>query len=194
VQAKFLLSAPDARHFPTPTAPEFAFVGRSNVGKSTLLNALCGARIARVSNTPGRTQLVNFFDVQLPPACRFVDLPGYGFARVPGRIAATFEGLVTAYFEADRPLRAVLLLLDARRQVNGDDRAVLSWLSHQGAEVWPVITKADKLTKAQRIPTQRALASSLGCDPKGLSMTSATRRTGIDELRAQLARSIARSA
>lgn len=194
VQARFLTSAARPEQFPRPEAPEFAFVGRSNVGKSTLLNALCGAKVARVSNTPGRTQLVNFFDVRLPALARFVDLPGYGFAKVPRRIAEGFEALVMGYIGAQRPVVAVLVLVDARRGVMGDDQEVLQWLHESGHEPWLVITKADKLSKAQRRPVRIRAANAVGVPPDRVFLTSSTLGAGIEELRDQLANSIARSA
>lgn len=163
---------------------EFAFVGRSNVGKSTLLNALCGARIARVSNTPGRTQLINFFELDDGKrTIRLVDLPGYGYARVPHQVKAGFERIVQGYLGSGRA-EAGLVLVDARRPPSEDDREVRDYLAGQGIEPWVVVTKMDKLSKAQKKPALSAAKEALAA--AALWPTSATNREGMDALRGAL--------
>ena len=187
VQTRFLVSAPSAPHFPSTGSVEFTFVGRSNVGKSSLLNALCGARIARTSGTPGRTQLVNFFEVQgTGTTWRLVDLPGYGFARAPRSVVAGFEAIVSSYLESERPRDVGLLLVDARRGAQQDDLDVFALLEHHGVQPWVVVTKADKLTKAQRKPTRAAVARAFGVEEASVWMTSTTLKLGIAELRKAL--------
>jgi GTP-binding protein len=151
----FVAGAAHADRVPPPARPEIAFAGRSNVGKSSLLNRLVGRRgLARVSKTPGRTQQINFFD--LDDTCRFVDLPGYGFARVPLAIKARWRGLVEGYLRGRTALRGVLVLIDARRGLQAEDAQLLDFLDAIGARSQVVVTKVDKLSGSDRA---RVLAS-----------------------------------
>ena len=190
MRSSFVTSADSPAGFPAPDRAEFAFFGRSNVGKSTLLNRLAGAKIARVSRTPGRTQLINFFDVETSDrSFRLADLPGYGYAAAPKSVVGRFEEIVLGYLK-NRPIRAALLLLDIRRDLQADDRSVWSMLEDtvgaRGAELWPVLTKADKLPKARRKPAARAVAERLRIDPAHVVVTSALDRLGIAELSTRL--------
>ena len=145
----FLTSAAAPAGFPPPELPEVCFVGRSNVGKSSLLNRLAGRRApAAVSKTPGRTRLINFF--QVGDRYRLVDLPGYGYARVPDRVRAPWEGLVLAYLRGRESLALNLLLVDLRREPLPSDRAALDLLLETGSPVAVVATKADKLKRGPR--------------------------------------------
>jgi GTP-binding protein len=161
-QAEFVLSAAQSADFPSDGLPEVAVVGRSNVGKSSLLNRLAGAKkLAAVSRTPGRTQLVNFFRVE--DRLYLVDLPGYGFARVPVQVRKRWESLVTDYLFDRAVVRLVLLIVDARRDPMRNDRDVLELLQRSGLSYVVIASKSDKLSRAamarQRAKLEDALAA-----------------------------------
>ena len=140
----FITSAADPGGFPADEGREVAFVGRSNSGKSTALNAIAGVRsLARVSKTPGRTQLVNFFAVG--PARRLVDLPGYGFARVEPAVRDRWRGLMAAYFAGRASLAGAVVTVDIRRRLTPLDEQMLAWLAPRDLPVLVLLTKADKL-------------------------------------------------
>lgn len=163
--AEFLVSASDPRGFPRPDLPELAFAGRSNVGKSSLLNALVGVpALARTSNTPGRTRLINWFRVEPPHGkpVAFVDLPGYGYARVSKSERAAWRPLVEAYLGRREVLRAVLLLVDARRGAEAEEQELLEYLAGAQVPAQVVLTKVDKLAKAKRKPAAAAVRRELG--------------------------------
>ena len=187
MRTTFITSAADVGQFPDTDGAEFAFVGRSNVGKSTLLNALVNARVARTSRTPGRTQLVNFFDVHTGQGdFTLADLPGYGYARAPKEVQRQWAPLIEKYLIQRRPLRAVLLLVDIRRDLQSDDQALFRWLQDnvatRGAGVELVCTKADKLAKARQKPALAAIAKALGVPREATHLTSATHRAGLEAL------------
>ncbi|HVM96606.1 MAG TPA: ribosome biogenesis GTP-binding protein YihA/YsxC [Candidatus Acidoferrales bacterium] len=153
--ARFLAGASQPARLPTFPYPEIAFAGRSNVGKSSLLNRLVGQRrLARVSKTPGRTQQINFFLID--ERVTFVDLPGYGFARVPLHVKDEWKRLIEAYLERRRRLRAVVVLVDLRRLLEDDDLMLVEFLKSHGIPCLVVATKADKLAFAAR---RRAVAA-----------------------------------
>jgi GTP-binding protein len=153
--ARFVVGATRPAELPPEGPPEIAFAGRSNVGKSSLLNRLLGRRsLARVSRTPGRTQQINFFAVG--EALRFVDLPGYGFARVPLHVKEEWRVLVEHYLGGRKALRAVVVLIDARRGLAADDARLLDFLDAQRIASVLVATKIDKLKQSER---RAALAS-----------------------------------
>ena len=157
----FVTSAVSKAGFPAPARPEVAFVGRSNVGKSSLLNRLAGQRrLAHVSRTPGRTRMVNFFDVG--ESHRFVDLPGYGYARVPEAVRGGWEDLVLAYLTARESLVLNLLLVDARRDPLDSDLRALELLSRSERPVAVVATKTDKLKSSEATSRLRLLAEAFG--------------------------------
>jgi GTP-binding protein len=164
-RASFVISAADPSGFPPPTVPEVAFAGRSNVGKSSLINRLTGhSGLARTSNTPGRTRLVNWFEVVPPEGepIAFVDLPGYGYAKVSKKMRAEWRPLIEAYL-ADRPvLRAVIVLVDARRGPEEEERELSEWLEANQIPLITVLTKVDKLPKSKRKPAGAAAARGLG--------------------------------
>jgi GTP-binding protein len=167
IEAEFVTSAASAADFANDGTPELAFVGRSNVGKSTLINALVGRVIARTSAAPGKTRLVNLFKVTggLPRPFYLVDLPGYGYARGGQASADAFEVLTTAYFLSwdgtgrTRPptAAAAIQLVDARHPGLENDLAAYDWLARLGAPAAVVATKLDKLSRAERTRAQRAL-------------------------------------
>ena len=162
---------------PRTGLPEIAFVGRSNVGKSSALNALLGARVARVSATPGRTQAVNLFRVD--DSWAFADLPGYGFANVPEHVRAQWKELVERYLRTRDPLRLVVVLVDHRHKAQPLDVEMLALLRHVERPTLVVATKVDKLTRNARSKAKRVLET--GLDAKVLPFSSETGE-GIDEV------------
>ena len=178
-EAAFLASAGKAAEFPPAGPPEVAFAGRSNVGKSSAINTLLGRRrLAFTSKTPGRTQTINFFD--LGDGRRLVDLPGYGFARVPQALRARWQGLVGEYLQGERSLRGVVLVMDARHPFTPLDRQLLAWLGR--TPVLALLSKADKLTRAQQAA---ALALAGELQVRACLFSSLTRQ-GVEECRGLL--------
>src|SRR5262249_30534287 len=160
-QARFALSAARAEDLPPESGPELVFAGRSNVGKSSAINALAGRkRLAFASKTPGRTRTINFFD--LGAGARLVDLPGYGYAAAPAALRAAWRSLIGGYFESRRRFAGVVLLTDARRPLTDSDRQFLAWVAQAAAPQLVLLAKSDKLTRAERMrvlaSTRRALA------------------------------------
>jgi GTP-binding protein len=177
--ATFIKSAARAADFPVDSGREVAFVGRSNSGKSTALNLLAGVRkLARVSKTPGRTQLVNFF--ALGADCRLVDLPGYGFARVSPDVQERWERLLAAYLLERRSLVGLVLTVDIRRGLTRLDRTLLEWLRPRGLPLIVLLTKADKLGRGAGLAQLREVGKEL--DP-GAHATrfSAIDREGVEQ-------------
>ena len=155
VVAEFITSAIDVAGFPKEPLPELACVGRSNVGKSSLINALVGRKVARTSAAPGKTRLVNFYRVTPdgPPTFHLVDLPGYGYARGGDASAREFEAITGAYFgaRAETRVAGVLLLVDSRHPGLESDRQAWNWLQHLGVACQVVATKVDKLSRTDRV-------------------------------------------
>ena len=149
LQARFLTSAAKPQDFPPERGPEVAFAGRSNVGKSSAINALAGRRrLAFFSKTPGRTQTINFFD--LGERARLADLPGYGYATAPRSLRAGWDALIGGYLTGRKSLAAVVVLTDARHPLTGNDRHFLEWLRPVVARRLVLLSKADKLTRAEQ--------------------------------------------
>lgn len=177
---EFVGSFPDPLHPLDPPLPEIAFVGRSNVGKSSLLNALVGRKqIAKVSGTPGKTQLMNAF--RLPP-CYFLDLPGYGFARTGKAARAGFRALLEGVVSKRPTLSGVVWLLDVRHTPSDDDYDIQTLLAASGRPVLTVLTKGDKLTRAEQATALAARARELGMAADEILVTSGVQGTGIEEL------------
>jgi len=148
LNAKFLGSYSDARKIPSDNRPQVAFAGRSNVGKSSLLNKLVGRKnLAKTSKTPGRTQLINFFIVN--DRFYFVDLPGYGYAKASVKAREEWGKLVDSYLETSENLKGLCFLLDCRRDPNEDDLMMIEWLDAREIEYAIILTKADKLSRNQ---------------------------------------------
>jgi GTP-binding protein len=156
VQAEFVVSSGKPDSFPKDRLPEIAFLGRSNVGKSSLINALTGhKRLAFTSNTPGRTQTINFY--RIGEAFYFVDLPGYGYARVPLQVTAEWKSLIESYLEERETLKLACLVLDARRGWMEKDLDLKRWLEHRGRPYLVVATKTDKLNQSGQERGLRAI-------------------------------------
>jgi GTP-binding protein len=177
---EFVGSFPDPLVLLDPPLPEVALIGRSNVGKSSLLNALTGRRnLARVSATPGKTTLLNAFRL---PRFYLVDLPGYGFARAGKAARAGYRRLIERYLLERPTLAGVVWLLDARHEPSVDDRAIGELLVRSGQPVLVALTKADKLTRSAQAERTGVLALALGVQQDQIQLTSSTSRLGITEL------------
>ncbi len=183
----FLKSAPGLQFLPDASAPEIAFAGRSNVGKSSLLNALTGRKaLARTSNTPGRTQELNFFDVGRPLALRLVDMPGYGFADAPKDLVRKWRHLVNDYLRGRAVLKRALVLVDSRHGLKDVDREVMAMLDSAAISYHLVLTKADKIKAAALAEVLEATRAEAARHPAAhplLLATSSETGLGIAELR-----------
>ena len=178
--ATFVASFPDPLVRLDPPLPEFAFIGRSNVGKSSLLNALVGQPgLARISATPGKTTLLNAYRL---PSLYLVDLPGYGFARAGKTARAGYRRLVRGYLRDRDSVAGVVWLLDVRHQPSADDLEMQDLLADSGRPVLAVLTKADKLNRTGQAARVRELAAALGLEPDQLQLTSVRTRLGISDL------------
>jgi len=179
--AQFLLSALDPAQYPRDRRPEFAFVGRSNVGKSTLLNTLLGRKgLAKTSGTPGKTQTINFFDVN--EKLYFVDLPGYGYAKVPKAMKDTWNEVMVAYLSDREPLRMVSVLVDARHKPSPLDVDMIRILETAAVPTLIVATKIDKLKRSQRQVSLKVIGETLGLERDAIVPFSAVTRDGFKEL------------
>jgi len=187
-RVEFLLSAPQLKFLPEPTAPEIAFCGRSNVGKSSLLNALTGRKaLARTSVTPGRTQELNFFEVGDPTRFRLVDMPGYGFAKAPPKVVENWKRLVRDYLRGRPVLKRALVLVDSRHGLKDVDRDMMKLLDESAVTYRVVLTKADKLKASELEEVRAAVEAEARRHPAAmpvLHVTSSEKKMGIDELRA----------
>ncbi|WP_231471741.1 ribosome biogenesis GTP-binding protein YihA/YsxC [Novosphingobium sp. CECT 9465] len=185
---EFLKSAPALHFLPDPEVPEIAFAGRSNVGKSSLLNALTGRKsIARTSVTPGRTQELNFFEVGDPTLLRLVDMPGYGFAKAPPKVVEQWRKLVRDFLRGRVVLKRALLLIDARHGIKDVDSEMMKMLDEAAVGYRVVLTKADKI-KASELDqvyteTLAAARKRTAAYPEVL-VTSSEKKMGIEDLRA----------
>ncbi len=182
--AEFVISAHRPAQWPPPDMPEVAFAGRSNVGKSSAINAITRRRgLARTSKTPGRTQQIVFF--QLSSGHRLVDLPGYGFAKVPLEVRRHWEKTISRYLAERESLRALILPMDSRHPLTPLDRQMVQWCLQAGLAIHILLTKADKLSRNQQMKALGAVRRELEDFP-GISVQlfSATARTGTDEAEA----------
>ena len=184
----FLLSATQPRQYPNVIFPEVAFIGRSNVGKSSLINAVFMKKLAHISNTPGKTRQINFFNHG--DSMMVVDLPGYGFAKVSKTEQREWRNLIFDYISSRQNLRTILLLIDARRELTKEDNKMIDFFESQGLGWTCVITKADKIKKSEvssnMINLKNALKNKITLYPY-LFCTSSEKKTGLEELRAYIA-------
>jgi GTP-binding protein len=184
----FLKSAPELRFLPDPDYPEIAFAGRSNVGKSSLLNRLTNRNaLARTSNTPGRTQELNIFEVGDPVRLRLVDMPGYGFAKAPKDLARKWRYLVNDYLRGRPVLKRALVLVDSRHGIKEIDREVMKMLDDAAVSYRVVLTKADKIKASEleevRARTEEEARKRPAAHPE-IIVTSSEKGLGMDRLRA----------
>ncbi|MEL0253925.1 MAG: ribosome biogenesis GTP-binding protein YihA/YsxC [Novosphingobium sp.] len=187
-RVEFIKSAPALKFLPDPDVPEIAFAGRSNVGKSSLLNALTGRKsIARTSVTPGRTQELNYFEVGDPTRLRLVDMPGYGFAKAPPKVVETWRRLVRDFLRGRVVLKRTLLLIDSRHGVKPVDEDMMQMLDEAGVGYRVVLTKADKIKASElQAVTEATIAAArkrTAAYPE-IIVTSSEKKMGIEELRA----------
>lgn len=182
--ARYEASYGTIAQLPKPTTPEVSFVGRSNVGKSSLLNRLLGRKqLARVSSVPGKTANINFFDVD---GVKFVDLPGYGYAKVSHTEKQRWADLIGGYFEQERSFNLVISLVDIRREAQKLDLQMVDFLTEAELPFVVALTKADKITRNKQNQAAAALRSSFGLAQEQIIITSSETGIGIDELRRRI--------
>ena len=183
-RAELLISCASEQGFPAPAEPEIAFLGRSNVGKSSLLNKLVQRKkLARTSSTPGKTRLIHFFTIEGPGvALRMVDLPGYGYAKVSRAERAGWQKLIESYLERRGPLCAAILLQDIRRDISEDESLLVDWLTERGIPCLIAITKTDKLKPMRRAKRIRELKEQVELPKECVIATSAQTGEGMDTL------------
>ena len=179
--AEFVTSAVSPQHYPPPEHPEMAFAGRSNVGKSSLINKLVNRkRLVKTSNTPGRTQLINFFLIN--GAVSLVDLPGYGYARVPVAVQKDWGPMVETYLATRTTLKGVLIVVDIRRVPGAEEHDLVRWLDHHGRPHRIVVTKIDKLSRNKRVRPLRTIAEAFAGRHSDLLPVSAKTGEGLVEV------------
>ena len=179
--AEFVTSAVKPSQYPPALLPEIAFAGRSNVGKSSLINTLVNRKhLVKTSSTPGRTQLINFFNINQQVG--FVDLPGYGYAKVPVSIRKKWGPMIETYLSGRKTLRGVVVIMDIRRIPRQEELDLLGWLAHYSIAAIPVLTKTDKLSKNKQTRQHQLIAESLEMDKDDLILFSAKTRRGKDAI------------
>lgn len=179
--AEFVTSAVKPSQYPPPELPEVAFVGRSNVGKSSLINTLVNRkRLVKTSSTPGRTQLINFFNIN--GSFSFVDLPGYGYAKVPDRVKKDWAVMIETYLSKRETLKGVVLIMDIRRIPDHKDKDLIDWLIYFNIPKILVLTKTDKFSKAKGKNQHDLIAESLLVNRDDLLFFSAKSRLGKDHV------------
>jgi GTP-binding protein len=179
--AKFIKSATRPGNYPPKQLPEIAFAGRSNVGKSSLINVLVNRKsLVRTSSTPGRTQLINFFNIN--DRFSLVDLPGYGYAKVPLAVKKAWGPMIRTYLEVRESLFGVVFIFDIRRVPREEDLRMLDWLEEFGVPTIPVITKIDKINRSKREKQIQVIVEETGLPRDAFSLFSATTREGSDEI------------
>jgi GTP-binding protein len=177
--AEFIKSAVKPAQYPDAVLPEFAFTGRSNVGKSSLINTLVNRkRLVKTSATPGRTQLINFFLIN--KTFSFVDLPGFGYAKVPASVRKKWGPMIETYLSTRKTLKGVALIMDVRRIPGLQDLNFIEWLYYYNIPGILILTKADKLSKTKQLTQQATIAKALSVDKDDLILFSAKSRLGKD--------------
>jgi len=177
----FIKSAVHPEHYPAGDLPEVAFAGRSNVGKSSLINVLVNRKnLVRTSSTPGRTQLINFFEVN--NRMMLVDLPGYGFARAPVAVRKQWGPMMETYLSSRGHLRGVILILDIRRTPCAEDKCMLEWLAGLSIPAIPVITKCDKVSRNEKAKQSEMISQVLGVPKNRFTYFSALSKAGRDDV------------
>ncbi len=177
--AEFVTSAVKQSQYPPAVLPEIAFSGRSNVGKSSLINTIVNRkRLVKTSSTPGRTQLINFFDIN--KNLTFVDLPGYGYARVPVSVRKKWGPMIETYLSSRKTLKGVVIIMDIRRQPREEEQNLIHWLDHFSIAQILVLTKTDKLSKTKLIKQQDAIVRALAVGQEDVILFSAKTRRGRD--------------
>nr|MBF0221080.1 YihA family ribosome biogenesis GTP-binding protein [Desulfobulbaceae bacterium] len=180
-QVEFLISAHALKQLPEPSLPEIAFAGRSNVGKSSLINKLVNRKkLVKVSARPGKTQALNFFTVQ--DSLYLVDLPGYGFAKVPKDVKGLWHKLIASYLESRESLCCVVVILDIRHPLKTLDQELIAWLKGIGVGYLPVYTKIDKVPRGKRHQHAASLDAGLGISPEERVLFSAKTGEGKEDL------------
>jgi GTP-binding protein len=183
---EFSRAAYKADDFPTDRRPQFAMVGRSNVGKSSVINAVLKRKsIARVSQTPGKTQAIQFYLIN--ERFYIVDFPGYGYAKVPRDIARSWGELVRGYLESADALKLIFILLDVRRTPSPEDRQMHDWTTASGIDERILLTKTDKLSNNQLVKARAAIAKELAITEDRLITSSVITKTGIEQVRREIA-------
>jgi GTP-binding protein len=181
LSAEFVTSAAKPAQYPPAFLPEIAFAGRSNVGKSSLINTLVDRRrLVKISATPGRTQLINFFDINRQ--ITFVDLPGYGYAKVPASVRRTWGPMIEAYLRGRPTLKGVVIIMDIRRIPGQEESNLFGWLDHYSIAAVLVLTKTDKLSRTKQVRQHDRIAGSLEMDKENFILFSAKSRRGKDAL------------
>lgn len=189
--ARFVSGAPDPRQFVPDDGAEVAFVGRSNSGKSSAINAITQRHsLARTSKTPGQTRMVNFFELE--PGRRLVDLPGYGFAKVPRPMQAQWQNLLETYFTSRDSLRGLFIVMDVRHPLTDYDWQMLGFARSRAREVHLLLTKADKLGRGAATATLAQVRKAVG-DKATAQLFSAPAKTGVDDARRTLLGWLARA-
>lgn len=181
-QAEFIISAVKKAQFPATGFPEVAFVGRSNVGKSSIINAITNRKkLVKVSSTPGKTKLINFFLIN--NNSYFVDLPGYGYAHISKEEKKDWGRMIETYLRESNQLKKVILLLDCRRVPNEDDILMYNWILHYGYNCMIIVTKSDKLNRSELSKSEKVIRETLKLESKNKIMFySSLKRTGTDKI------------
>jgi GTP-binding protein len=179
--AEFVTSATKPSQYPSMAMPEIAFAGRSNVGKSSLINTLVNRKhLVKTSSTPGRTQLINFFDINQKMG--FVDLPGYGYAKVPAAVRKKWGPMIETYLSGRETLRGVVVIMDIRRIPRQEELNLLGWLNHYAIAGILILTKTDKLSKNKQVSQHHLIARALERPKNDFILFSAKTRRGRDTI------------
>jgi len=179
MKAEFITSAADKEGFPKTDLPEIAFIGRSNVGKSSMINALLGRKkLVKVGNTPGKTRLINFFNIE--DKYIFVDLPGYGYAKTSKAERKKWGRLIESYLKTRTQIKACVLIIDIRRIPSGDDFLMIDWLSDNEIPILLTATKTDKVSRNELEKQINKIAETLSVTPNTVLPFSATRKDGME--------------